>query len=105
TVELVEGENRTALAAVHAYIGNQGDAWGVTAHSLDRLIDEVRMMPDEAASDTSEMTSMLQRMRQIGSRTAELHHALASHGAVAGFAPEPKSADDSTRWSEALLER
>jgi maltose alpha-D-glucosyltransferase/alpha-amylase len=105
TVELIEGENRTALAAVHAFIQNQGDAWGVTGHSLDRLIDEIRMMPDEAAGDTSEMTSMLQRMRQIGRRTAELHRALASHADVAGFAPEPISADDSTRWSEALHER
>src|SRR5262249_43860647 len=62
-------------------------------------------LPDEAAADTSEMTSMLQRMRQIGRRTAELHRALASRDDVEGFAPEPISANDSTRWSEALSER
>jgi len=105
TVELVEGESRTALTAVHAFIENQGDAWGVTGASLDRLIDEQRLLPDEAAADTSEMTSMLQRMRQIGRRTAELHRALASRDDVEGFAPEPISANDSTRWSEALSER
>src|SRR5262249_57290708 len=97
TVELVEGETRPALATVHAFIQNQGDAWGVTAASLDRLIDEQRLLPDEIASDTSEMTSMLQRMRQIGRRTAELHRALASRDDVEGFAPEPISANDSTR--------
>jgi maltose alpha-D-glucosyltransferase / alpha-amylase len=104
TVELVEGESRTALATVHAFIQNQGDAWGVTGASLDRLIDEQRLVPDEAA-ETSEITSMLQRMRQIGRRTAELHQALASHGEANGFAPEPISVDDSARWSEALSQR
>src|SRR5262249_34701334 len=104
TVELVEGDSRTALAAVHDFIQNQGDAWGVTGASLDRLIDEQRMMPDEIASDTSEMTSMLQRMRQIGRRTAELHHALASHD-VDGFTPEPIAAEDSERWSKAIAAR
>ena len=73
TVELIEGESRTALCAVHAFIENQGDAWGITGASLDRLIDEQRLVPDEPANETSEMTSMLQRMRQIGRRTAELH--------------------------------
>jgi maltose alpha-D-glucosyltransferase/alpha-amylase len=105
TVELVEGESRTALATVHAFIQNQGDAWGVTGASLDRLIDEQRLLPDEAAAETSEMTSMLQRMRQIGRRAAELHQALASRDDVEGFAPEPISAEDSARWSEGLSER
>ena len=104
TVELVEGETRTALATVHAFIQNQGDAWGVTGASLDRLIDEQRLLPDEIAAETSEMTSMLQRMRQIGRRTAELHHALASHD-VDGFTPEPIAAEDSARWSEAIAAR
>ncbi|HEY6755400.1 MAG TPA: maltose alpha-D-glucosyltransferase [Pseudolabrys sp.] len=105
TVELIEGESRTALVAVHAFTENQGDAWGVTGASLNRLIDEQRLVPDEVAADTSEIMSMVQRMRQIGRRTAELHRALASHNDVAGFAPEPISADDSAQWSQALSER
>ena len=105
TVELVEGESRTALCAVHAFIENQGDAWGITGASLDRLIDEQRLVPDEPATDTSEMTSMLQRMRQIGRRTAELHRALASYPDVDGFAPEPISQEDSARWSDAIMSR
>ena len=105
TVELVEGESRTALCAVHAFIENQGDAWGITGASLDRLIDEQRLVPDEPATDTSEMTSMLQRMRLIGRRTAELHRALASYPDVDGFAPEPISQEDSGRWSDAIMSR
>ncbi|MGB8671426.1 MAG: maltose alpha-D-glucosyltransferase [Pseudolabrys sp.] len=104
TVELVEGKTRTALAIVHAFIQNQGDAWGVTGASLDRLLDEQRMLPDEVAADTSEMASMFQRMRQIGRRTAELHRAFASYD-VEGFTPEPISPDDNAQWSEAIVER
>ncbi|MGB9412027.1 MAG: maltose alpha-D-glucosyltransferase [Pseudolabrys sp.] len=104
TVELVEGKTRTALAIVHAFIQNQGDAWGVTGASLDRLIDEQRMLPDEVAADASEMASMFQRMRQIGRRTAELHRAFASYD-VEGFTPEPISPDDNAQWSEAIIER
>ena len=48
---------------------------------------------------------MLQRMRQIGRRTAELHRALTSYPGVDGFAPEPISQEDSTRWSEAIMSR
>ena len=103
TLELVEGESRIALCAVHAFIENQGDAWGVTGASLDRLIDEQRLVPDEAATETSEMASMLQRMRQIGRRTAELHRALASY--VDDFSPEPISQEDSVRWSDAIISR
>ena len=104
TVELVEGKTRTALAIVHAFIQNQGDAWGVTGASLDRLLDEQRMLPDEVAADTSEMASMFQRMRQIGRRTAELDRAFASYD-IEGFTPEPISPDDSAQWSEAIVER
>ncbi|MEJ2436238.1 MAG: alpha-glucosidase C-terminal domain-containing protein, partial [Pseudolabrys sp.] len=38
SIELLEGENRTALAVVHAYVENQGDAWSVTSASLDRFV-------------------------------------------------------------------
>src|SRR5690348_12684638 len=105
TVELVEGESRTALCAVHAFIENQGDAWGVTGASLDRLIDEQRLVPDEAATQTSEMTAMLQRMRQIGRRTAELHRALASFPDADAFAPEAISQADVARWADAMMSR
>jgi maltose alpha-D-glucosyltransferase/alpha-amylase len=90
---------------VHAFIENQGDAWGVTGASLDRLIDEQRLVPDEAATETSEMTSMLQRMRQIGRRTAELHRALSANSDVDAFAPEPVSREDSARWSANIMDR
>jgi len=105
TVELAEDDNRTALAVVHEFIQNQGDAWSVTSASLDRFIDEQRMLPDEAVTETSETASMLQRMRQIGRRTAELHLAFASRGDMPDFAPEAISAPDTARWTDATIAR
>jgi len=48
---------------------------------------------------------MLQRMRQIGRRTAELHLAFASHADIPAFAPEPITVNDSACWADALLAR
>ena len=50
SLELVEGESRSALAVVHDFVENQGDAWTVTGAALDRLIDEQRLLPDEAVA-------------------------------------------------------
>jgi maltose alpha-D-glucosyltransferase/alpha-amylase len=72
---------------------------------LDRLVDEQRLMPNEAVAETSEISAMLQWMRQIGRRTAELHLAFATPTDDAAFTPEPISADDTARWTEALLGR
>ncbi len=105
SLELVEGETRSALAVVHNFIGNQGDAWSVTGAALDRLIDEQRLLHDEAVGQMSEAASMLQRMRQMGRRTAELHQAFASRPDVPDFAPEPITLNDSARWTDALLAR
>ncbi len=105
SVELVDGENRSALAVVNAFIENQGDAWSITSGSLDRLIDEQRLVPNEDIAETSETSSMLQRIRQIGKRTAEMHLAFASNSELPAFAPEPITTADTARWSDALIAR
>ncbi|MGH6969841.1 MAG: putative maltokinase, partial [Stellaceae bacterium] len=105
TVELAEGDSRTALAVVHSFIENQGDAWTITGASLDRFIDEQRLLPDDVVADTVETGSMLQRMQQIGKRTAEMHLAFAGHTGIPAFAPELIAADDSAQWTDALLAR
>jgi maltose alpha-D-glucosyltransferase / alpha-amylase len=105
SIELVEGENRSALAVVHAFIENQGDAWSVTANWLDRLVEEQRLTTAEPRVDTLETTSMLQRIRQIGRRTAEMHLAFACSNVVPAFAAEPIAANDVARWTESGLGR
>jgi maltose alpha-D-glucosyltransferase/alpha-amylase len=105
TVELVEGENRSALAVVHAFIQNQGDAWTVTSASLDRLVDEQRIVPTEVVAESADTLFLLNRMRQIGKRTAEMHIAFGSHPEHEAFAPEPILLEDVTLWTESMLSR
>ncbi len=98
SVELNENGNRSALAVVHAFIENQGDAWSVTAAALDRLIDEHRVLAAETQLESVEHASMIQRMRQIGRRTAEMHLAFASSDEDPAFRPEPTTANDVQHW-------
>jgi maltose alpha-D-glucosyltransferase/alpha-amylase len=106
SVELKEDESRSALAVVHQFVENQGDAWSVTANGLDRLVEEHRLTTvAESIAETLETASMVQRIRQIGRRTAEMHLAFACGTDTPGFEPEPISADDVARWTDASLAR
>jgi len=105
SVELVEGEQRSALVVAHEFIENQGDAWSLILSALERLIDQQRLNLAEPLLETADTLVLTQRMSQIGRRTAELHLALASHDDIADFAPEPISADDMAQWTDALLAR
>jgi maltose alpha-D-glucosyltransferase/alpha-amylase len=103
--EVVEGDSRSALAVVHRFVDNQGDAWAVTGAYLDRFIDEQRVLTAEAAEDSAELAAYLQRIALLGRRTAELQHVLASRSDLPDFAPEPIVAQDVTSWTERLLEK
>jgi maltose alpha-D-glucosyltransferase/alpha-amylase len=105
SVELVEGEERSAIAVVHRFVENQGDAWSVIGQSLDRLINEQQLLPIEAARDTPESDAMLTRLKQIGRRTADFHRAIASRDDIPDFAPEPVLPDDMQRWTDMLMAR
>ncbi len=106
SVELVEGEDRSALAVVHSFVHNQGDAWSLTGAGLDRLVEEQRLLPSDRAMQESETAALLQqRIRQIGKRTAEMHLAFASDGNDPAFAPEPITAEDVARWTDSILHR
>jgi maltose alpha-D-glucosyltransferase / alpha-amylase len=104
-VELVDDDSRTAIAAVHGHVGNQGDAWALTQAHLDRFIDEQGLITPDAPSESAELASYLQWARQIGRRTAEMHLALASRADNPDFAPEPVTPDDIAWWSATLLAR
>ncbi|MEA2990719.1 MAG: maltose alpha-D-glucosyltransferase / alpha-amylase [Alphaproteobacteria bacterium] len=104
SVELVEGDQRTALAVVHRYIENQGDAWTVSGAWLDRFVDEQRILAPDAVAESAELASYLQYVRQMGHRTAELQLALASRSDLPDFAPQPLSPADIERWTGRLLD-
>ncbi|MFA6264898.1 MAG: maltose alpha-D-glucosyltransferase [Pseudolabrys sp.] len=105
SAEFVEGDSRSALAVVHAFVENQGDAWSLILGSLERLIDDQRLNLAESILETPDTLVVLQRMRQIGKRTAELHKALASRPDIADFALEPITPDDAAAWTDDLTAR
>ncbi|HZP78189.1 MAG TPA: maltose alpha-D-glucosyltransferase [Pseudolabrys sp.] len=104
SLELIENGEPHALAVAHRFIENQGDAWTVTGAYLDRYIDEQRVLAT-ASAESAELTSYIQRIRQIARRTGELQQALASHDDIPAFAPEPILPADITGWTERLTQR
>jgi maltose alpha-D-glucosyltransferase / alpha-amylase len=105
SVQLFEGDACSALAVVHGYVENQGDAWSVTNAYLDRFIDEQRLLTPEAPARSSEQSAYLLRLRQIGRRTAEMHAAFASRADISDFAPERASAAHIEAWTQGLFTR
>jgi maltose alpha-D-glucosyltransferase/alpha-amylase len=104
SVELVEGNEKSAIGVVHAFVANQGDLWTVSASYLDRFVEEQRLL---AASihpgEREEEIPYLRYMSQAGRRVAELHIALAGNSELAEFAPEPAGSDDVQRWIDDLM--
>jgi len=105
SIELIEGDGRSALAVAHRFVENQGDAWTVTAAFLGRFIDDQHVLSAADLEESPELVSYLQRLRQIARRTGELQSALASRPDIPDFAPEPITQQDIASWIERLVER
>jgi maltose alpha-D-glucosyltransferase/alpha-amylase len=105
TVELDEKGTRSAVAVVHRYIQNQGDAWTVTNAYLDRFVEDQRLLTADAAGHSDEQAAYVRRIEQVGQRVAELQLTLASRNDIADFAPEPISARDMHSWMDDVLRR
>ena len=106
SIELVEGDERSAIGVVHAFVANQGDAWTVTAAYLDRFVDEQRLLAaSETARESEDQVSYLRYMSQAGRRVAEMHLALAGNKDLPEFAPEPIRREDVQRWTDDILVR
>jgi len=103
SVELIEGDRKSAVAIVHAFVENQGDAWTVTSAYLDRFVDEQRLLANsENSSESDEQVPYLRYMSQTGRRVAEMHLALASNDELADFKPEPTRPTDVKQWIEGV---
>jgi maltose alpha-D-glucosyltransferase/alpha-amylase len=105
TVELVEDGTRSSVAVIHQYVENQGDAWSVTSGYLDRFVEEQRLITTEEPGESGEQAAYLQRIHQVGRRTAELQLALASRADLPDFAPEPITPQDVQIWTKDILQR
>ncbi len=97
TVKLVHDGHRTAVASVHEFVQNQGDAWAVTSAYLDRFVDDQRLLAaTEAAHESDEQVSYQRYMAQAGKRIAEMQTALASRDDIEDFRPEPATRREHT---------
>jgi maltose alpha-D-glucosyltransferase/alpha-amylase len=105
TVELIEDGQPSAVAVVHRFVENQGDAWSATSAYLDRYIEEQRLLAADASGESQEQVAYLRLMGHVGRRVAELQRALASRSDIPDFAPEPINADDIRTWTEQAVER
>ena len=104
-VELVSEDSRSAIAVVHRFIENQGDAWSLTNAYLDRYVEEQRLLMTEPTEQTAEQSSYLARIRQTGIRVAEMQLALASRGDIEDFTPEAITPEDIREWTASLMQR
>ncbi|MFZ0836106.1 MAG: putative maltokinase, partial [Xanthobacteraceae bacterium] len=105
TVALTQGGERSAVAVVHAFVENQGDAWSVTGAYLDRFVEEQRLLTPDSPSESDEQAAYLRRMLQTGRRLAEMQLALASHPEIDDFCPVPIEPEDVRAWTEGVLAR
>jgi maltose alpha-D-glucosyltransferase / alpha-amylase len=105
TVELTQGGEGSAVAVVHAFVENQGDAWSVTGAYLDRFVEEQRLLTPDSPSESDEQAAYLRRMVQTGRRLAEMQLALASHPEIDDFCPVPIEPEDVCAWTEGVLAR
>jgi maltose alpha-D-glucosyltransferase/alpha-amylase len=94
----------TPLAIVHGFVRNQGDGWSQTLTYLGQFLDECALLPTEEVEATSAAhTLYLDRVRQLGRRTAELHRALCSDSDDPAFRPEPVSAAELQAWRDGAV--
>ena len=63
SIEYMDSEEGSALAVVHGFVENQGDAWSVTNAYLDRFVDEHRLLAAEASVESDEQSAYLRWMR------------------------------------------
>ena len=100
-----ESAEPMALAAVFAFVRNQGDAWSVIADALDRDLEEYALLPRDAEIGAPEpdFAHPHSLAAILGQRTAELHLAFLTPTDDPAFAAEPVGTDDVKRWAASAL--
>jgi maltose alpha-D-glucosyltransferase/alpha-amylase len=91
----------STLALLQAYLPNEGDGWSYSVDYLERYLEEHgtgKHPPPDAHG------GFLALMQTLGTRTAELHCALARRTGDAAFDPEPFTAADLVEWKRRVLE-
>lgn len=103
-IELIEGNRRSAIAIVHEFLQNQGDAWTVSSAYLDRFVEQDRLLSGtDHPGENEDQLSYMRHMAQIGRRLAEMHMALASTNKYPDFKPETTTAKDIDAWVNGVV--
>jgi maltose alpha-D-glucosyltransferase/alpha-amylase len=94
------GREPVTLALVQGAVRNQGDGWSYTWDYLTRFVEEAERLeqPPNGQHDAYRVL-----MRTLGTRTAELHRALAVESGDAAFDPEPIDTAWLTAWVERIV--
>jgi maltose alpha-D-glucosyltransferase/alpha-amylase len=102
----LEGEP-ISLAALFAFVKNQGDCWNVIVDALDRALEEISLVPPHLARSGEPSIPYVfpaNLAGRLGQRTAEMHRAFAINTTDAGFAREPVTGEDIVAWVAAAGE-
>ncbi|SDF35687.1 maltose alpha-D-glucosyltransferase [Limimaricola pyoseonensis] len=92
----------TALGVAFAYVANQGDAWGALTNALDRHLQETEIGVEEGSAPH---LTVMDVAGTLGTRTAQMHRALAHPTDDPAFASEPlEGADLATLCDEVRAE-
>ncbi len=102
----------TALAVLQRFVRNQGDAWTWTLNVLTRIMDALAFSSELSRGDGDDLgqgfDAYTPHMRRLGTRTAEMHKALAHPTADPSFSAEPLTiadVEESRRDAIALADR
>src|SRR5215469_5112713 len=99
-IEYQRGDATCTLALLQAFVSNQGDGWDYTVNHLVRFLEE-RVTQPAAPADAHGLYLAL--VHTLGTRTAQLHAALAA-AVDPDLAPEPITAADLDAWRRSAAE-
>jgi trehalose synthase-fused probable maltokinase len=101
-----DGADPVTLAVLHEFVPNQGDAWTATLERLGEYYAAAIEGREEESPDPVFARALASadahEAARLGTLTGRLHRALASAPAGHPLAPEPVTAEDVARWSEAM---
>ncbi|MCT7374223.1 maltose alpha-D-glucosyltransferase [Chelativorans salis] len=105
-----EDGERTVLGSVSAFVENQGDAWSVFVHALERSIEDEFLAPPSGVPAaipgappgvvSDSLVYPLDLLRRLGECTGEMHSAFAVDTDREAFRCEPIDRADIEEWLE-----
>jgi maltose alpha-D-glucosyltransferase/alpha-amylase len=87
----------TTLALLQAQVINQGDVWAFVVDQVARMLET-----SGAGAEIDHGSGLIERMKVLARRVAELHVALATRSGDAAFDPEPVTPADLAPWAAAV---